>query len=168
MLLKRPCLFCKVSEIKNHHKDTKYCSRKCFADKRTGIFRSKEIKLKISKARKGQHAGANHHGWIKDRNLVKGRQNRNNPAYKQWRIFIWNRDKYTCLLKDKYCCGKIEAHHILKWSEYPDLRYQINNGITLCHFHHPRKVVEEKRLVPVFQKLVSVSNDINCHTHILR
>ena len=33
----------------------------------------------------------------------------------------------------------------------------INNGITLCHAHHPRVRAEEKRLISKFQKLVSVS-----------
>ena len=28
------------------------------------------------------------------------------------------------------------------------------NGITLCQAHHPRKRAEEKRLVPVLQRLV--------------
>ena len=34
------------------------------------------------------------------------------------------------------------------------LRYSINNGITLCHFHHPRKWEDEIKLVQTFQGLV--------------
>jgi hypothetical protein len=37
-------------------------------------------------------------------------------------------------------CGndkpRIHAHHILEWSEYPDRRYDEDNGITLCLLHH--------------------------------
>ncbi len=50
------------------------------------------------------------------------------------------------------------VHHILGFTAYPELRYEINNGITLCQAHHPLKRAEEKRLAPVFQELVSVSN----------
>ena len=55
----------------------------------------------------------------------------------------------------KICKGKIEAHHILSFTKYPELRYQVNNGITLCQAHHPRKRAEEARLAPVFQGLIS-------------
>ncbi len=41
------------------------------------------------------------------------------------------------------------------WREYPELRYNINNGITLCHAHHPRKREEEAKLSPFFQQLVA-------------
>jgi hypothetical protein len=40
------------------------------------------------------------------------------------------------------------------------LRYNINNGITLCQFHHPRKRVEEQRLIPFFQNMVEVKEII--------
>lgn len=102
--------------------------------------------------------GEQHHNWIKDRSLVKNKQDRNNPEYKQWRTSVWRRDSFICKLKDKDCSGKIEAHHIKSWSNHPEFRYQINNGITLCHAHHPRKRAEEKRLEPLFMELVSVSN----------
>ena len=36
----------------------------------------------------------------------------------------------------------------------PKLRYEVNNGITLCHFHHPRKINDEMNLAPIFQELV--------------
>lgn len=128
---------------------------------------SKEHREAISNALKGRsngRFGEKHPRWIKDRNLVKGRQDRNNPEYKQWRQQVWLRDNFKCKIANPDCEGRIEAHHILGWAEFPELRYQINNGITLCHFHHPRVREEEKRLSPYFQKIVSgemvsVSND---------
>ena len=48
---------------------------------------------------------------------------------------------------------------VLSWLKYLELRYNINNGITLCQAHHPKKRAEEKRLIPFFQELVSVSNE---------
>ncbi len=83
------------------------------------------------------------------------------PQYKNWRNEVFKRDNYKCKISDENCKGQLEAHHILRWADYPELRYNINNGITLCHFHHPRKRKEEKRLSPYFQGLVSVSKDSN-------
>lgn len=108
---------------------------------------------------KGKHinVGPDNPNWIDDRSLVKHRQNRNNPEYKQWRQHVWLRDAFGCKIASTDCKGKIEAHHILAWHDYPELRYQITNGITLCHAHHPRRRAEEKRLAADFQRLVSVS-----------
>ena len=102
--------------------------------------------------------GENHHRWIKDRTQLKKNDERNDMAYQEWRKQVWLRDNFKCKIANQDCEGKINAHHVLSWREYVELRYKINNGITLCHAHHPRKRVEEKRLVPVFQGLVSVSN----------
>ena len=77
--------------------------------------------------------------------------------YRVWMFSVKKRDGWKCRIADENCDGRLEAHHILNWIEYPELRYQINNGITLCHAHHPRKRAEEKRLSPYFQDLVSVS-----------
>ena len=105
-----------------------------------------------------KQSGENHWKWISDRSLVKkGERNMHDPLVKQWRKQVKDRDGWACRIADNNCDGRLEVHHILRWSEFPELRYQINNGITLCHAHHPMKVAEEKRLVPTFQELVSMS-----------
>ena len=137
---------------------------------------SEEAKLKLSLAHLGQTAwnkglkgyraglsrgtppkGELHYRYITDRTKLKKKKERNDAAYFEWRKNVWLRDGYICKLANPDCSGKIEAHHINGWAEYPELRYQNNNGITLCHAHHPRKRAEEKRLAPIFQGLVSVS-----------
>jgi len=110
-----------------------------------------------------QMTGDKHPKWIFDRSLIKRQTERNNPEYKQWRLNVWLKDNFRCRINNKDCSGKIIAHHILSWSQFPELRYNINNGITLCHAHHPRRRAEEKRLIPFFQGLVSVSKELICH-----
>lgn len=52
-------------------------------------------------------------------------------AEKQWRRDVFRRDDYTC----QRCGakgGKLNAHHIKPWIDHPELRYDVENGITLC------------------------------------
>ncbi len=99
--------------------------------------------------------------WIADRTKLKRygeeAKDRRSYAYTDWRKRVWGRDGFKCKMANQDCEGRIEAHHILAWREFPELRYQVNNGITLCHAHHPRERAEEKRLQAEFQQLVSVS-----------
>lgn len=134
--------------------------------------RTPEQKERISKAHIGQKAwnkgkkfpersGENHFRWIEDREKLSkyndDNRDRRSSAYRYWRKQVHLRDKFVCKLKDKKCSGRLEVHHIIGYKENPQLRYEVNNGITLCHAHHPRMKAEEKRLIPTFQELVSVS-----------
>jgi len=51
----------------------------------------------------------------------------------QWSERVRKRDGHRCVL-----CGsqRIRSHHILPKEEYPSLRFQISNGVTLCYLHH--------------------------------
>ena len=99
--------------------------------------------------------GIDNSKWIKDRTQVKiGDRFLNDPLQKQWRKEVKNRDSWKCVILDENCNGRLEAHHILPWSQYPELRYDIKNGITLCHYHHPRKNDDVVRLSPSFQRMV--------------
>lgn len=99
--------------------------------------------------------------WVKDRSKLKkyndSNLDRRSSAYRYWRQQVWLRDNFKCKLANPNCSGRLEAHHILGYTDHPELRYDVNNGITLCHAHHPRKRAEEKRLIPYFTELVSVS-----------
>jgi len=59
---------------------------------------------------------------------------RKSPEYSQWRREVFHRDNYKCVE-----CGageNIQADHIKPFSLFPELRFDINNGRTLCKSCH--------------------------------
>lgn len=62
---------------------------------------------------------------------------RQTQKYKLWRKSIFERDNYTCQncgIKNCY----IIVHHIKCFADYPELRFIIDNGITLCKECHKK------------------------------
>lgn len=66
-------------------------------------------------------------GGITPKNLAI----RNSPKAQQWRLAVFERDDFTCQACDMRG-GKLHAHHILAFSKFPEHRFDIKNGITLC------------------------------------
>lgn len=115
---------------------------------------SEETRNKMSNLRRGEKSSS----YIKDRTKLRGynSEERRSSAYNIWRSEVYKRDNWKCKINNLDCKGRIEAHHILGFTAYPKLRYDINNGITLCHFHHPFKREDEIRLSPYFKELLKV------------
>jgi 5-methylcytosine-specific restriction endonuclease McrA len=74
--------------------------------------------------------------------------------YKNWRKQIKVRDKFKCQWPGCVEKKTLHVHHILPWSEYPGLRYHINNGITLCKNHHNFIKNNESSYASFFLKLL--------------
>lgn len=54
--------------------------------------------------------------------------------YRKWRTSVFERDNWICQI-----CGSkgfVQGHHIKSWANFPKLRYEINNGISLCKKCH--------------------------------
>ncbi len=62
---------------------------------------------------------------------------RNSFEYRLWRSAVFERDSWTCIWCRKRG-GKLEADHIKPFCFYPELRFAIDNGRTLCRDCHKK------------------------------
>lgn len=84
---------------------------------------------------KGYHAGEKHHNWQGGITSLTMKIRRSFEM-KRWTRAVLKRDKHIC----QECGAKehLEAHHIKSFSNYPELRFVLKNGITLCRECHQR------------------------------
>ena len=55
--------------------------------------------------------------------------------YLKWAKRIKERDRFTCQICFNVG-GSLESHHLNAWSSFPEQRYNVSNGTTMCVFHH--------------------------------
>ena len=85
-----------------------------------------QFKRDDEKSKRGEH----HWNW-KNGITNKNSAIRNSTEMKHWRIEVFSRDKYTCQKCFKKG-GTLHAHHVKKFADFPDLRFAVSNGLTLC------------------------------------
>jgi hypothetical protein len=104
-----------------------------------------EHRLKIGLAQRGEKSHAWKGGVCSALKIAKART-------RSWRKQVLARDGHRCQWRG---CGATEsqgrwkglhAHHILPFMDYPDLRYDVSNGITLCRQHHNQVERENRRV----------------------
>ena len=80
------------------------------------------------------------------------KQQRHAPEYITWRTKVFERDKYTCAICGQVG-GELNAHHIRPFKDYPELRLDLDNGVTLCKACHKRvhKEKDSEWLHPIEQ-----------------
>ena len=67
----------------------------------------------------------------------------------RWRKSVFERDNYTCLQCKKRGCY-LEAHHIKPFAYFPESRFIIGNGITLCRKCHDKTKIGAKKLRKIY------------------
>lgn len=109
----------------------KYCSRGCFQQGKQN--RSKKPHITAYRKTTVGDKSPTWKGGITPEN-IKIRQS---EKYKKWRTNVFTRDNYTC--QDCKNTGiYLHAHHVKSFSEFKKLRFDINNGVTLCEKCHKK------------------------------
>lgn len=78
-------------------------------------------------------SGEKHYKW-KGGIRKYGKTHYMDKRYKDWRTSVFERDNWTC-----QTCGErgyVEPHHIKGYTEFPEYRFDIDNGVTLCKECH--------------------------------
>ena len=148
------CNHCGITfDSKTYKKTQKYCSKSCAGknNQNAGRFKkgqpswnkgtnlsgmsgkkvSPETKEKMRAVKLGELA-PNWKGGITDENY----RIRRSGKYKDWRTAVFERDNYTCQhCGDKSVKGNrviLNADHINQFAFYPEFRFDIDKGRTIC------------------------------------
>lgn len=136
-------------EFSTTRENAVYCSKECWSHRATLIRNcpmcGKQFKTTKSENRKlcswecrnllyREFTGDKAHAW-KGGTTKETKCRRSNSEYREWRMAVFTRDNFKCRI-----CGKhgsdLEAHHIKEVRNYPNLIYDVDNGLTLCHECH--------------------------------
>lgn len=141
----KSCIICskifyvRNSEMRNSSKKY-YCSVPCYHiflkgdnpnpnKSHPNIFKGKK-RLEL--------AGAKNPNWKGGINPINDTI-RKSLESQEWKWKVTKRDNYTCQV-----CGQkggiLNANHIKKFADYPKMRFELNNGITLCRNCHIKLV----------------------------
>uniref|UniRef100_A0A6H2A452 HNH nuclease domain-containing protein n=1 Tax=viral metagenome TaxID=1070528 RepID=A0A6H2A452_9ZZZZ len=140
------CIICKKEFwIKQgRSKTAKYCSYKCLGDSKRknycidcggklsrGNSRGKVIK-RCRKCCNEFFVGNKRWNWKGGTSLL---DLHHTIEWRKWRKSVFIRDNWTCQKCNKRG-NKLHPHHIKNFSQYSELRFAIDNGITFCEDCH--------------------------------
>lgn len=128
MTLKRTCLYCKKEfEVVSSQVQVgkgRYCSRRCF-------FRARQDD--------GNYLGKGNPNW-RGGISVESHLVRTSTEYVAWRQKVLARDNWTCVVCHAHSGERgsvnLHVHHVKPFALYPDLRFAVSNGQTLCDSCH--------------------------------
>lgn len=87
-----------------------------------------------------KHNSGENHGMWKNGATPINKRIRASKEYKLWRTAVFERDNYTCIWcgNKSGVCNKVilNADHIKPFALFPELRFAIDNGRTLCEKCH--------------------------------
>lgn len=125
---------CKCGQLKSFYaKVCRKCSYKIIAQLRIGVKLSEEWKRHISESQRGSK-GNNWKGGVTPINKLL----RSGAKFKNWRNEVFKRDNWTCQ-ECKRRGGELHPDHIKPFAEFPELRFDVDNGRTLCKECHQKK-----------------------------
>mgnify|MGYP001564505939 CR=1 FL=1 len=176
----RKCSNCNIEVYKqpcHSHRKNSYCSKKCHMEhlKKNSFFfpcmicekkvftQPTQIKYRHRKTCSVVCKSALLRKRAEERRIKFGytkhqldRLARSSPEAQRWRKEIFERDDYTC----KFCGIRgsyLEADHIKPFSLFPELRYDLLNGRTLCRKCHDTTKTSAKRMREIYGKKENTS-----------
>lgn len=149
LTIKRVTKICAVCnsefEVHQHREKAKYCSKACWSVRKPPIsFNCKYCgKPFIARSRAAgfcsrscagkARTGAESNAWKGGVSLLNERA-RLMPLARVWAAAVLKKDSFKCVRCG--VMGKLHAHHIKAWALFPDLRFELTNGMTLCEKCH--------------------------------
>lgn len=100
---------------------------------------------KAGKRRRGKYVGKDNPNW---RGGIAGKSGRGRAAHTDWKAKVLARAGYRCEecgVEGGHtckCCNqtiRLHAHHIKSYSQFPELRYDLDNGKALCPSCHHKE-----------------------------
>lgn len=120
----------KISAANKGQKPTASCIDASRSARRNGLNLSDEARRRKSE----RFTGPNSPSW-KGGITPENRRQRGSAKMMEWRAAVFKRDDFTC----QECStrgGDMNAHHIKPFCAYPELRFAIDNGLTVCEPCH--------------------------------
>lgn len=159
LLANRICLICSkpfhIQENQAKKGRGNFCSSVCYHKStkgkiahNKGIPMLEEQKLKVSKSRRGKMMGELNPAW-KGGITPENRKIRASINYRLWREAVFAKDNWTCQECGWRGC-KLHADHIKPFAIFPELRFAIDNGQTLCVGCHRKKT---KKDLPIIRSM---------------
>jgi len=125
-------------------------SREKIRQKALGRIYSKDSvqkQLDTKKRRGTLLKGDKHPSWKGGKPWLRFRDER----YVAWRNAVLERDSYVCQDCGRQCKKHergLAAHHLKSYADYPEFRYDLANGLTLCRMCHMTRHGRRPRDVP--------------------
>ncbi len=125
--IKRCCEVCQKEFVikRNRSKTAKYCSKACYG---------KIISEWLRGIKRPYMTGKNNPSWKGGITPINTKI-RESMEYKEWRKNVFEKDNYICQI-----CGErggiLHADHIKPFSLFIELRFELDNGRTLCKKCH--------------------------------
>lgn len=120
--------FCQPFQVK--HRNRKTCSKICGGKLQSANAKKKRIKSGFTKHQI-------------DRCV------RYSTEADNWRKAVFERDGYRCR-KCGEKGGYLEAHHIKPFAYFPELRFELSNGLTLCEKCHNKTKLSAKEMKKLY------------------
>lgn len=79
----------------------------------------------------GMLKGADNPNW-QGGATIKNDRDRHKIQIRKWQKAVFRRDGYLCRLCREPSPGHLNAHHRKMWSTHEELRFDVDNGVTLC------------------------------------